>query len=59
MANEANGRRPQARILAGVLVMLVGSGFLLNNLFDWFSFNYVWPLIIIAVGLYLIVRKPR
>ena len=51
---KSHGR---GRILAGTLILLVGIGLLLNNLFPWFSFDYVWPLLIIAVGLFLIMRR--
>lgn len=42
------------RTLFGVIVVIVGVGLLLQNLFSWFSFNYAWPFIIIAVGLHLL-----
>ena len=43
----------------GIVLVIVGTGFLLNNLFPWFSFDYVWPLIIIAIGLNFILRGKR
>lgn len=46
------------RYLAGAIIIILGLGLLLRNLFSWFSFNYAWPLIIIAVGVYLLL-KPR
>jgi predicted membrane protein len=50
------------RLFWGVILTLFGLGFLLNNL-DWIEFGsfwkIVWPLIIIAIGIYLIYRKKR
>ncbi len=46
-----------ARILIGSMILIIGLGLLLNNMFSWFSFNYVWPLLIVDLGLYLIMRK--
>ena len=45
------------RSLFGVVVVIVGIGLLLQNLFPWFTFNYAWPFIIIAVGFYLLKRE--
>jgi predicted membrane protein len=44
------------KVLFGVILVIVGIGLLLQNLFDWFSFNFAWPLIIVAIGVYLIMR---
>ncbi len=45
------------RFLFGAVLVVVGVGLLLQNIFSWFSFNYAWPFIIIAVGLYLLRRE--
>lgn len=49
----------QGRFLAGGSIIIVGLGLLLQNTIPGFSFNYVWPLLIIMVGLFLIVRKQK
>jgi len=43
----------------GIIVLIVGIGLLLKNVIGWFSFNYVWPLIIIAFGIHLINRRSK
>lgn len=52
------GHQMNARFLIGVIIILVGLGLLLQNIFGWFSFNYVWPIVIIIIGIYLI-KKPK
>ncbi|MFH0977980.1 MAG: hypothetical protein V1837_01630 [Candidatus Woesearchaeota archaeon] len=51
-------RNLSGRILAGVLILIVGVGLLLNQL-NWLSFNYAWPFLIIAVGLFIIFRRRK
>ena len=44
------------RMLFGAIILIVGFGLLFKNMFGW-SFNYFWPLTIIAVGLYVIFKR--
>ena len=44
-------------MLWGVILIIVGLGLLLQNMFQWFNFNYAWPLIIVAVGIYLLKKR--
>jgi len=55
--NKSNHRPCCGRIFAGILILILGVGLLLKNIFAWFSFNYVWPLLIIALGIYLIMGR--
>ena len=47
-------KEKKGHFLLGLIILIVGLGLLLQNLFSWFSFNYVWPITIIVLGLYLI-----
>ena len=47
------------RTFFGLMVILAGVGLLLQNIFSWFSFNYVWPVMVIMLGIYIIERRPR
>ncbi len=51
--------RHEGHIFAGLLLIILGALFLFKNLFSWFSWAYVGPAIIIALGLYLIARRAR
>ena len=45
----------------GLILVLVGLYFLLSNLglIRWLSFDIVWPVVLIAIGLYLVIRRLR
>lgn len=43
-------------ILLGVVFIVLGGAFLMKNLFSWFSFHYVWPVLLIGIGVYFLMR---
>ena len=45
----------------GGLLILLGVYFLLRNLglLEWLNSAIVWPLVLVGVGLYLVVRRLR
>ncbi len=47
--------------LPGVILIALGLIFLFNRLFFWFDFRYVWPLVLVGIGVVLIFHsvKPR
>jgi phage shock protein C len=47
------------KFLPGVLLIAVGLVFLMNNLWWWFDFWYLWPIILVALGAYLIFGATR
>ena len=55
-----NGRWARKQ-LAGLILILIGVIFLLSNfgLFWWWDWETTWPVIIMGVGLFLLVGKPR
>lgn len=42
--------------LPGVILVILGMIFLFDHVFYWFDFDYVWPMVIIGVGVILIYR---
>ena len=62
-AEEADKVRYRRRNLLGIFIVIIGILFLLSslNLFWWFRWVYLWPTIVIAIGLLIIVsaRKKR
>lgn len=47
-------------IWPGVILVAVGGIFLLHNAFWWFDFDdYFWPVILIAVGAFLVYNSTR
>ncbi len=57
----APAKSEMSRILPGLLLIVVGLVFLLNNLFPWFGFDYLWPVLLIVLGAALLVKavKPQ
>lgn len=45
-----------AGFLPGIILVILGMIFLFDRVFYWFDFDYVWPLVIIGVGVILIYR---
>ncbi len=43
--------------LFGVALVVLGVVFILQKFFSWFTFDYVWPFILIGVGLYILLRR--
>jgi phage shock protein PspC (stress-responsive transcriptional regulator) len=47
------------RLLPGLALILIGLVFLLNNLIPWFDFSYLWPVILIVLGVALLLKAQR
>ncbi|UCD17977.1 MAG: hypothetical protein JSV44_03475, partial [Candidatus Zixiibacteriota bacterium] len=45
-----------ARYLPGILLIIIGAIFMMNEAFWWFDFRDLWPLLLIALGLFLLFR---
>jgi phage shock protein C len=58
---------PQAGLIIGAALVILGAVLLLQNIFQglniawlrWFGFDTLWPLILIAGGVLLLVRRAR
>ncbi len=48
-----------SRLLPGLILIVVGLVFLMNNLIPWFGFSYLWPVFLIAVGAALLFKALR
>lgn len=44
------------RILGGIIVIAIGLIFLLNSLFPWVGWGRLWPVILIAVGVTIMIQ---
>ena len=56
VAPERSGR---SRLLPGLALILIGLVFLLNNLIPWFDIGYLWPLILIVLGVALLLKAHK
>lgn len=61
LQQAASHPSPQAGMLAGAALIIVGSIILVDNLnlpgLGWVSFSTLWPLLLIGGGLLLLLRK--
>jgi phage shock protein C len=61
-ASVQNGN-PQATLIAGVALVVLGAVFLAQNLqivwLRWFDFGVLWPLMLIAIGIALMWRRMK
>ena len=52
-------RSERSRLLPGLALILIGLVFLLNNLIPWFDIGYLWPLILIVLGVALLLKAHK
>jgi phage shock protein PspC (stress-responsive transcriptional regulator) len=43
----------------GIILLIVGLLWLMNNIFAWFSWHYIWPVILIVIGLLIVFFRRR
>ena len=56
---EVEGTVPsqtESRLLPGLILIVVGIIFLLNNFLAWFSFGMLWPLVLVVLGIYILLK---
>ena len=42
--------------LPGIILVILGMVFLFDRVFYWFDFDYIWPLVLVGIGVILIYR---
>lgn len=61
MANEIKQTETQTsgKVIGGLLLVIIGTMFFLENVFPsfWFSFARLWPIILIVIGLIIIINS--
>lgn len=59
--SENKPQRKRDSITFGIIIIVIGLLFLLNNLgiFHWLNWSTLWPLILIAIGVLIIVGTKR
>ena len=46
-----------SNFLFGMILIVMGILFILQKYLRWFSFDHIWPFIIVGFGIYLIMRR--
>jgi phage shock protein C len=52
-------RSERSQLLPGLALIVVGLIFLLSNLIPWFDLSYLWPVILIVLGVALLLKAQR
>ena len=47
------------RLLPGLALIFLGLIFLLNSLIPWFRFRFLWPLILIVLGIFILIKAQK
>lgn len=55
-ATAEESKPEKAKLLGGLILITVGTIFLLSNLFDWFSLGRFWPAALIVIGIIIILK---
>jgi uncharacterized membrane protein HdeD (DUF308 family) len=58
-ADESYLRRTDGRVFWGLLLILLGVLFLLQNYFSIYVWGIFWPIILVFIGLFLILKSSR
>lgn len=63
-AGVGPGRTETARsrglaFIPGIILILLGMAFLFDNLFFWFRWHYVWPLLLVGAGILMIYHSVK
>ena len=53
--------RPERRsaVFAGIALIILGAGFLFKNFIPWLEFEKLWPVVLIAMGVLLLIGAAR
>jgi hypothetical protein len=60
-SSQERWQRRSSSFWGGGVLILIGAYFLLANLglMDWVKWDIVWPVILIGIGGYLVIRRLR
>jgi len=65
LINEKNGQNESKsdrnNITLGLILILIGALFFSRNFFRWFwiDFSYIWPIVLILIGVVMIINKRK
>ena len=49
----------QKRTIAGLILIVIGAVFFANQFLDWLTWDTLWPLVLIAIGVLVLMRGRR
>jgi len=54
---QSTARSRGLAFIPGLILIIAGMAFLFDNLFWWFHWRYVWPLLLVGAGVLMIVHS--
>lgn len=55
-ASPMADRKEKGAYLTGLILIVIGAIFLFSNLFHWFEFWELWPVILIVIGAVIVIK---
>jgi len=59
LSKTQEARVHQGQLLGGIIVIIVGLIFLGDNFLPWLNFGKLWPVILVIVGIWLLIKRER
>ena len=57
VSERKKSNRQKSHIFIGYILIIIGALFLIDSLFSWISFSTIVPIIIIAIGAFIIFKS--
>ncbi|TAL70827.1 MAG: PspC domain-containing protein [Bacteroidetes bacterium] len=55
---DRDKKRTNMKIIFAVFLIVIGLTWFLGNIFEFVSFHHVWPLVMIALGILILIKAP-
>lgn len=59
ISKKVQRKERNTALIFGLILIIIGLGIMLKNMFSWFTFHYVWPVILIGIGLYILFWRSK
>lgn len=56
-SETAENKGDRGRLLAGLILLILGFIFLASNFIPWFQFGKLWPLLLIVIGIVVLFKS--
>ena len=54
---EYGHKKTRRKAIAGIILIVLGIVIFFDNIYPWFSFHDFWPLLLIAYGVYILLKN--
>jgi phage shock protein C len=56
--SDRQKRKQNRKVLAGVILILIGTIWFMSNIFSFINFHYLWPMVLIILGIIIMLKVP-